>query len=387
MDREPYPTGPDVLEHGAGRDDRPGRPWLRWLALALAAVVALVLVVRAERRDPGPPAAERSTAAPSTAATSASAVGPVGSGPAVTELGHPLFGGTAGWELFGRGPDAVVRIEPAPGRVSVTAVPGLASGGPVSFLAGPGRVVIRPLDRVPGYAVPDGRPAQALTGALAEEGPLIPGPEPGTGWLTREHRYELVGLDGQARNVALDQPTLDGGGFVEPDGAGYPLFTGTGGSYSVRPDGIRRLTSGAVLAVGRTRALARECDERYRCATVVVDRRTGARRPLPGRLPSALQVGGSVSPDGNRAALLVEQPPLRPMVHLIDLNTGADRPLDARIESASFDESQYAWSPDGRFLFLLDADGELHATETNSGRSGKVDLGLPRLTQLAVRSR
>ncbi|MEU7779125.1 hypothetical protein [Micromonospora parva] len=53
----------------------------------------------------------------------------------------------------------MARIDFAHGRITTTAVPALRSGGPVSFLVGPDRVVIRPLEAVPGYVVPDGKPA------------------------------------------------------------------------------------------------------------------------------------------------------------------------------------------------------------------------------------
>ncbi|MEU7650795.1 hypothetical protein AB0C42_15550 [Micromonospora taraxaci] len=53
----------------------------------------------------------------------------------------------------------MARIDFAHHRITTTAKPALRSGGPVSFLVGPDRVVIRPLEAVPGYVVPDGEPA------------------------------------------------------------------------------------------------------------------------------------------------------------------------------------------------------------------------------------
>ena len=76
------------------------------------------------------------------------------------------------------GPDGVVRIELARGRITRTAVPPVDSSGPISFLAGPGSAIVRPLDAVAGYAVPDGiaaldagRPAGCLRPRAARTGP------------------------------------------------------------------------------------------------------------------------------------------------------------------------------------------------------------------------
>ena len=58
----------------------------------------------------------------------------------------------------------MVRVQPAQGRVTQTLVPALGSTGPFSFVTGPSQVVIRPWDVVPGYLVPDGKPARPLPG-------------------------------------------------------------------------------------------------------------------------------------------------------------------------------------------------------------------------------
>ena len=60
-------------------------------------------------------------------------------------------------------------------------------------------------------------------------------------------------------------------------GAGYLLLTGPGGTYSVTPAGVRRVTTGRLLAVGRSRWLTLDCDYHYRCTMVVIDRSTSNR--------------------------------------------------------------------------------------------------------------
>jgi hypothetical protein len=76
----------------------------------------------------------------------------------------------------------VARIDFAHGRITTTAVPALRSGGPVSFLVGPDRVVIRPLEAVPGYGVPDGEAATEMTANSPQgSGAARPGPDVGVG--------------------------------------------------------------------------------------------------------------------------------------------------------------------------------------------------------------
>ena len=83
---------------------------------------------------------------------------------AVLTLGHSLLGVTGRWELFARGAEEVVRIEPAGGRITRTAVPALLSGAPVSFVVTPDRAVVRSIDQVPGDGVLAGGSVQSLGG-------------------------------------------------------------------------------------------------------------------------------------------------------------------------------------------------------------------------------
>jgi hypothetical protein len=128
----------------------------RWLWLLLAAVLAGGVVVQANRHPSAP------AAAPSTRSSTFSEVAPAPktSDPVtVTQLGQSILGATGGWTLFGRGPGVLVRIVPATGQIDSTVVPSLQSGGPVSFVPAAGEAIIRSIDFVPGYVVPDGQPA------------------------------------------------------------------------------------------------------------------------------------------------------------------------------------------------------------------------------------
>ncbi|HEX8767825.1 MAG TPA: hypothetical protein VF714_05610, partial [Jatrophihabitans sp.] len=175
----------------------PRRPWPRWLTLAVTGVVValVVAIMNVARRDqtastakptPTPPASSAQPAAPgtSTAPSPPPAV-------SVTELGRPLLKTTGGWELVGRGIDAVVRIQPDTGRIIRTALPDVRSGGPVYLLTGPDRVIVRPLDDVPAYAVLDGQPAQELP-PLNQGGPVFPGPKSGQMWVRPADDHQPV---------------------------------------------------------------------------------------------------------------------------------------------------------------------------------------------------
>ncbi len=128
----------------------------------------------------------------------------------VTDVGHPLLGVTADWQLFGLSADSVVAIRLNAGQITRTFLPQQEGSGPVSFIVGPRQAIVRPLDNVPGYLVPDGRPARQLTGMLASGSLLLPGPDPAQEWV----------VSGKRRRIAA-------GGSRWPGGrrAGHPATT------------------------------------------------------------------------------------------------------------------------------------------------------------------
>jgi hypothetical protein len=262
----------EVAQFGSGRSS--GGRWLPTIALACLVLAAIVAVAvrgtgqHARPTEKTPPPAMRVIAA-----------------------GHPLLGVTAGWELFARGPDDLLRFQLAQGKISVTYVPPLQSAGPnVAFVVGAHEAVIRSTDLVPGYVVPDGGQARLLTGPLAGDGPLIPGPALSqAAWVTSgpptSPALSLVTLSGRRAGPTIRfQP----GGPQLPatavsDGRGYLLLTS--GSYAVYDagPGWDRPVPGTVLAVGRASWLVIGCDQQYRhCHNEVVDIADGARRHLPG---------------------------------------------------------------------------------------------------------
>jgi hypothetical protein len=90
------------------------------------------------------------------------------------DVGHRLLATGGRWDLFAAGPGILLRIDLVAGMITETRVPPLMSSGPVSLVAGPRQAIIRPLDFVPGYLVPDGRPARLLPAALGRGGRAFP---------------------------------------------------------------------------------------------------------------------------------------------------------------------------------------------------------------------
>jgi hypothetical protein len=387
----------------AGDEELPSGPrrrWLWWVAFA-AAVIALVVALttrsggRTRRADPtGRPSspAHLSTAPTSTGIRPTPAL-------SITVVGHRLLGITATWNLFARGTGTMVRIEFARGRITRTRLPGLTSSGPVFFLAAPHAAIVRPLDFVPGYLVPDGRAPRALVGALASGGVLLPGPASGQFWMQSGRGgatapMVLVGPDGRLIASARSQritipPRMNS--FPAPDGAGYLIVTaGLGGVYDLRPSGLRRITTGALLAVGPTRWLVAECTKQAGCAPVVINQATGSRRALPsfGADLSDPTISGVIAPDGHTAALFLPQhdPVGPPQLHLIDLDSGTDRRLAVRLttNASAFPDDPLVWSPDSRWLFAIDTHGQLYAVDARTGRAHHLGVPLPPVEQLAL---
>jgi hypothetical protein len=396
-DDDPWSDGArqrDVVEFGG--PEGPGwwtRRWRRWVPAVVVIAVAVAIAVHATH---GKRPSASATPAPSTVAASSQpaevdSAGPTSTVPAVTNVGHPILGINDGWELFGRGPDGIVRIEFAAGRVTRTAVPRLLSTGPTWFIVGDHGAIVRPLDFVPGYLVPDGQPAQRLSGLLDDGGIALPGPDGHSVWFTPEAQpiaMTLVGVDGRGAGASITLPKGTDG-FVEPDGTGYVVFGSSGGVYLARPDGSRRITTGSLIASGPSTWLTQDCDDLRRCPTVVTNRTTGRRHVLAGTiLPGDSSFAGPTSPDGAFAATRttgsVELDPTQ-NVHLIDLESGVDHRFDVPLGPVD-DFAMMVWSPDSRWLFVVGGGGRLYAIDSSTGRVSDLGIPLPPVDQLAVRN-
>lgn len=398
-------TSDEVLQFGSDRS--PGGRWVPRIVLACLVLAAIVTVaVRGTAHDsahgaktpPSPPAIR------------------------VITIGRGLLGVSAGWELFARGPDDLLRVQLAQGRISLTHVPPLGSASPnVAFVIGPHEVVIHSFDQVPGYVVPDDAQPRPLPGSLADGGPLVPGPARAqVAWvltgLPTAPALSLVSLSGRPSGpkirFAPGGPQLPA--TAVSDGRGDVLVdTGTFRAYDAGP-GWDRPVPGTLVAVGPTTWLVVTCDPvNPHCRNEVVDIADGARRTLPGpdagypydfsswppigviapdgrtaavaETASGQPAGSGIASEGGTAGLAPSGPYGAVAVHLINLRTGANRDLKIPI-GADLSNQSMVWSPDSRWLFVAAAGGKLVAVDASTGRAERLQAGLPAVEQVAIRA-
>ena len=374
------PVPSDQVQFGTS----PRRPWLARLVIAAIGIAAITVAVvhsAAGAHRHHPPSAQRhhpTSARPSIA---------------FTDTGHPILGEAAGWELFARGDTFVADIELGRGRVTRTAVPGLTSGNAASFVASAHEVIVRSYDSVPGYVIPDGKPAQVLTGPLATGGPLVAGPTTREVWtyIGTGSTLTLVTLSGRRVGPSIRFPPNGPEGLsVTADGRGYVLAMTTSGALVDLGPTWHRSVRLAVTAIGPTGWFGQQCGSRHSCRNVVMNPATGALRRVPGtapapagRFPYLFSPPGVIAPDGGYAAVYQAQPKGVFRIVLIDLATGAQTRL--HVESSTLAMDSMAWSPDCKWLFVA-SKGKLLAVSPASGKVTTLQLGLPPISQIAVRS-
>lgn len=381
----------DQIRFGSSREPRPRRPRARYLvaAVVIAVAVAVAVTTHGHARSgagSGESPADQWYGARSSIATKA--------------LGHPLLDEQPGWELLaagtgsepGSGGTAVlVRIQFAAGLVTRTRLPPLQSNGPVFLIPGPGQVIFRPLDVVPGYLVPDNKPARVLPAALGEGGYVFPGPRPGQVWIAEgggQSGLRLMTMNGAAAGQSIRR--LPGGPFVSaPDGQGYVLVQGGDAAYDARPAGMRRVAAGIVAAVGSSAWLISRCRSASRCVDSVVNPATGIGHVLPGSadLTGGYLVAdswppGLVSPNGRLAAVVSNGADNRTTMNLLDLRTGTDRRIAA--PHGAGPGPSLAWSPDSHWLFWVTGDGALQVINAATGQVRGIGVALPPVTYLTI---
>jgi hypothetical protein len=364
----------------------PGGRWVAGVAAGLVAVVVVTLLQRSALESP-PAAGPSPSAETAVAPLPELVVPPPASLPPLpstgTTTGPGFLDPVARWELFARTDTEVARIQPGLARVTRTAMPRLRSTGAVSFLATANRALIRPLDYVPGFEVPDGGPARAMSPALAQSGPMFPGPDPEHVWVPSGNAFVLRPLDGGPATARVALPAGTPPVQVVSDGAGSLLLPGTGGVYEAGPGGLRRLSTGALLAVGRRGWIVAECNDRHRCRSELVDRATGAHRDLGPALPVGPEPG-SISPDGRTAALYRIEDGGHVDLDLLDIASGDVHPADLEVQQTVM-PGMIVWAPDGR-LFAITAAGAIRMIDRGSGDAGPIGPPLPPVRQLAIRA-
>ncbi len=384
---------------GSGATPTSGRPRRRWSLLLLAVVVLLlvetviVLVNHGIAAGPHPDAGPATTPPSSPGPTEAGTTDPTPVyGPPIwvtTTLSWvPPAGLTGRWDLLARGSGVVVRLSPATGTVSRIGIPQLGSSGPVSFLATATAVLVRPLDHVAGYVVPDGGQARPMAASLAEDGPMLPGPDPSHVWVASPDDAHpalvLKPVAGGPGSSRLEVPTDSSVVGAMPDGAGYALFATERGLVDVRPDGSRVVSRGTLLASGPRSWLVRECVPATRCTSVLIDQASLARADLG--VPAKPDASGAISPDG-RFAVLVRPGSAKgsSSVELVGLASPTRRVLPVAAADGPAPDT-VAWSPDGRWLFVLLARGGICVVDAATGAVRDIGVQLPTLVQLAIRS-
>ncbi len=395
---DPEQPRPDVVDFGSTGSARAGRSRRRF-AVAAALVVA-VLVGALVYSQTGASAPRRAAVSPSGAGSSrpgspSDRVPPSTVARGTTALPGPVPGFSAGWELYVRSALDVVRIQLAAGKITDTQVPLLRGNGPVMFLPTPDGVLAEPA--VPGggggYLVPDGKPSQPIHGLLNGAGQVFSGPTPGTFWVADQptvQRLALVDADGAqlggAVPTVMDLPEGNSGTVVA-DGTGYVLLIGNGGVYDLRPGTSKRIATGGLIAVGPTVWLVQDCDTRGSCLPYTVDSRTGARRQVNVADTSHSTVTGLVSPDGRTAAVIDTSavPPRLTLENLVDNGYSDANPVPVVLGPADAG-CQLVWSPDGKWLLVMDSVGRLHAVEAATHDDRLLALPIPAAIQLAVRS-
>jgi hypothetical protein len=376
--------GDEVVEFGGGR--RASRRWTRVLlaGLVLAAAVAIVVQAGGHR---GRPAAK--AAAPPPAVR-------------VSTVGRRLPGVTAGWQLSARGPDDLVQIQFARGRITRTYVPTLDSASPDgAFVTGARQTIIRSSDLVPAYVVPAGRQARALSGPLAGDGPLIPGPgRTQAAWVIAgpptSPYLSLVTLAGHKAGPVIRFP--DGGpqlpATAVSDGRGGVLVTTGSLAVCDAGPGWDRLVPGTVVAVGPAGWPVVTCGPQYRHGrNEVISTPGGSRRVLPGSAAAepyyfSWPPAGVIAADGSTAALAESGPRNSLTVHLVNLRTGTttDLGVPLSVAGSNYNTQSMAWSPGSRWLFAAAAGGRLVAVSTRTGRAESLGVALPAIDQVAIRA-
>ncbi|MGH3433440.1 MAG: TolB family protein, partial [Thermocrispum sp.] len=169
-----------------------------------------------------------------------------------------------------------------------------------------------------------------------------------------------------------------------PDGRGGIVVGGVGGEYLANRSGVRRISSGSMMAVGPSTFVVQECDESAVCRSVVIDRDSGSRRVLRTAFEryNAYQ-SGVISPDGRTAAITGSGSDASTRLFLLDLTSGKVRAAPDDVQPTP-GEGAPVWSPDGRWLITV-SGGDVVVVDPATGRGRSLALGLVSADAVAVR--
>lgn len=255
--------------------------------------------------------------------------------------------------------NGVHRIDIDSGQIVSVDVDRIQSSAPVFVFSDPAGISVVSYDHVDGIRL-EGDSATPIT-VDSFHGLMLAGPQPGTAWVPQESGplgqttlYELFDSLGQQVDGQLRVPTDSTGISASADGlGGVVALSNLGGAFIIDETGTERITTGELLALGPTVAIADECDDSYVCAMVSIDRASGERTVFEpsiltastGVSPQPVGSGQSVDPSG-QVALMYNS--VSEGFMFADLVTGRMAPAPAPDLL-----SAVVWSVDGRAAVYL----------------------------------
>ncbi|MDP9221982.1 MAG: hypothetical protein M3P23_15795 [Actinomycetota bacterium] len=304
------------------------------------------------------------------------------SGPVVRQV-TALPGLPGDWTLLMVSGSYVVQVEVTTGTLSARPAPQPSTGAATASWR-EGRPLVLPQTGTAGNAVMSHDALVILGGAAATSRVVLHGPRDDEVWVAASgNRMRLVGLDGWPTDQVVSLPPDVPVTAVRPDGAGYLLVPSGHGVYATSPSGRRLVTRGEVVAVGASGWLARECLNGA-CHDVLVERKHGVRRVLDGPALSSVGVG-LIAPDGRHVALPGLSQAGTSVVSVVSLaHTGATRGVTVPTDEQRGDPG--AWSPDGGYLFVAEANDGIAVFDTTTGSTTQVGHLEAPASGLTVRS-
>jgi Tol biopolymer transport system component len=120
---------------------------------------------------------------------------------------------------------------------------------------------------------------------------------------------------------------------------------------------------------------------------VVIDPASGTQWQLGGPPVASVSAAfpGVITPDGALAAVFRVTAGDQASLHLVNLVTGADQQITVPLSQTAVRIGTLAWSPDGRWLFVITAGGRLAAVNAATRQVEGLGVRLPWLSQIAIR--
>lgn len=290
-------------------------------------------------------------------------------------------------QLAGYGEGAVYFIDVDTGDIARIPVDEIQSEAPVFVVPDQNGVSVVSYDNVDGVRVEGDVVTPINDGPFS--GPMVAGLRPDTLWVPGDRSsgglpgtYDLFDSLGRPVDGTIRLPKNADGAAGSDGQGGVVAQSAIGGAYAIGPNGVERITTGQLLALGSTTAVADECDDDFVCGVVVIDRLTGERTALAqivlasvvAEPPQTLGLmGRSVSPNGDVALMFNK---VSGEMIFVDLVTGEAVPAP----TPDF-ESTLVWSADGGAAVYL-SDGRLRLYDRSSSSVRLLDQ-FPQLRAVA----